>query len=76
METDSYLRAGRIAAEVREMARNKNWVGRTTYEICEEIEGEIARRGAVCAFPVNTSINEVAAPLHRRAQRHAYHHGE
>ncbi len=61
METDSYLRAGRIAAEVREMARNKNWVGRTTYEICEEIEGEIARRGAVCAFPVNTSINEVAA---------------
>ena len=58
---EDYLKAGKIAAEVREMVRNKNWVGRTVYEICEEVEGEIKKLGARCAFPVNASINEVAA---------------
>lgn len=43
------------------MARNKNWVGKTVYEICEEIENQIKSQGAKCAFPVNTSINEIAA---------------
>ncbi|ABK77854.1 methionine aminopeptidase [Cenarchaeum symbiosum A] len=61
VETADYVKAGAIAAEVREMARSKDWVGRTVSEICDEIEGEIRRRGAKCAFPVNTSINEVAA---------------
>lgn len=61
MELDDYVRAGKIAGEVREAARAKDWVGKTVYEICEEIEGQIRSRGARCAFPVNTSINEVAA---------------
>jgi len=61
MNIEDYIKAGKIASEVREMARAKNWVGKTVYEICEEIEGEIRKRGAKCAFPVNTSINEVAA---------------
>ena len=61
LQLDDYVKAGKIAAEVREMARGKNWVGKTVYEICEEIEGEIQKRGAKCAFPVNTSINEIAA---------------
>ncbi len=61
LQLENYIKAGKIAAEVREMARGKNWVGKTVYEICEEIEGEIQRRGAKCAFPVNTSINEIAA---------------
>lgn len=61
MREDDYLRAGQIAAEVREMARNKSWVGATVFDICEEIEREIERRGAKCAFPVNTSVNDVAA---------------
>ena len=61
MLTDDYIKAGKIASEVREMVRKKNWVGKTVYEICEEVEGEIIKRGAKCAFPVNTSINEVAA---------------
>lgn len=61
MEIEDYINAGKIAAEVREMARKKNWVGKTVYEICEEIENEIIKRGAKCAFPVNTSLNEVAA---------------
>ena len=61
METQEYIKAGKIAGQVREMARNKNWVGKTVYEICEQIESQIRSKGAKCAFPVNTSINEVAA---------------
>lgn len=61
MQIEDYLKAGKIAGEVREMARNTDWVGKTVYEICENIEGEIKKRGARCAFPVNTSINEIAA---------------
>ena len=61
MNVEDYVKAGKIASEVREMARAKDWIGKTVYEICEEIEGEIKKRGAKPAFPVNTSINEVAA---------------
>lgn len=61
MNIDDYTKAGQIAARVRESARSKNWVGKTVYEICESIEGQIRKLGAKCAFPVNTSINEVAA---------------
>jgi len=61
LQADDYLKAGKIAAEVRENVRKKNWVGSTVFEICEEVENEIIKRGAKCAFPVNTSINEVAA---------------
>lgn len=61
MEQQDYVRAGQVAGEVREMARGRDWVGKTVYEICEWVESEIRSRGAECAFPVNTSINEVAA---------------
>lgn len=61
MQREDYLKAGEIAAKVREAVRSKNMVGETVYDICEEIESEIRRLGAKCAFPVNTSINEVAA---------------
>ena len=61
MQTEEYLKAGKIASEVREMVRVKDWIGKTVYEICEEVEGEIKKRGAKCAFPVNASINEIAA---------------
>jgi len=61
MQTEEYLKAGKIASEVREMVRVKDWIGKTVYEICEEVEGGIKKRGAKCAFPVNVSINEIAA---------------
>ena len=61
MNAEDYIKAGKIASEIREKARNTDWVGKTVYEICEKIEGEIRERGAKPAFPVNTSINEVAA---------------
>jgi len=61
VQTEDYLKAGKIAAEVREMVRGKDWVGKSVYEICEQVESEIKKRGAKCAFPVNASINEIAA---------------
>ena len=61
MSLDNYIRAGRIAAQVRENARKKNHVGRTLFEICDSIESEINERGGQPAFPVNISLNEIAA---------------
>jgi methionyl aminopeptidase len=61
MVFDEYIKAGKIAGEVREDVRKTDWVGKSVYEICEYVENEIKKRGAKCAFPVNTSINEVAA---------------
>jgi len=65
VQIEQYIKAGKIAAEVREMVRVKDWIGKTVFEICEEVENEIKKRGAKCAFPVNASINasinEIAA---------------
>ncbi len=61
LQVEDYINAGKVAAEVRENVRKKNWIGKTVFEICEEVESEIIKRGAKCAFPVNTSLNEVAA---------------
>ena len=61
MELDDYIKAGKIAGEIRENVRKTDWTGKTVFEICEYVENEIRKRGAKCAFPVNTSINEVAA---------------
>ena len=61
MQIEDYVKAGKIAGEVRENVRQKDWIGSTLAEICEYVESEIIKRGAKCAFPVNTSLNEVAA---------------
>jgi methionyl aminopeptidase len=61
LQTDDYIKAGKIASEVREMVRVKDWTSKSVFEICEEVENEIIKRGAKCAFPVNASINEIAA---------------
>jgi methionyl aminopeptidase len=61
MQVQDYINAGKIAAEVRENARKKYHVGSTLLEICESIEKEIEQKGGKCAFPVNASLNEIAA---------------
>jgi len=58
---ESYLRAGKIASEVRENARRKYHVGSTLLEICESVEAQIRSMDAEPAFPVNTSLNDIAA---------------
>lgn len=61
MQIQDYITAGKIASEVRENARKKYHVGTTLFEICDSIEKEIEQKGGKCAFPVNTSLNEIAA---------------
>ena len=58
---ECYQRAGRIASEQREKTRRKDHVGSTLLEICETIEREITDKGGMPAFPVNVSLNDVAA---------------
>jgi len=61
LQLQDYIDAGKIASEVRENTRRKNHVGSTLEEICNSIEKEIASKGGKCAFPVNVSLNEIAA---------------
>ncbi len=58
---EDYIKAGRIAAEVREYARKQYYVGHTLLEICESLENMIRAKGGKPAFPCNLSLNEVAA---------------
>jgi methionyl aminopeptidase len=61
MKFECYLQAGKIASEVRENARRKYHVGSTLFEICESVEAQIRSRNAEPAFPVNASLNDIAA---------------
>ncbi len=61
MSLENYTRAGHIASIVRENTRKRNHIGRTLYDICNSIEKEISDNGGQPAFPVNVSINEIAA---------------
>lgn len=58
---EKYVKAGNIAAEVREASRLLVKPGAQLIEIAEVIEKMIKDRGAEPAFPVNISINDVAA---------------
>jgi len=58
---DCYQRAGKIASVVRERARKKYHVGSSVFRICESIEAQIRELGGVPAFPVNVSLNDIAA---------------
>jgi methionyl aminopeptidase len=58
---ENYIRAGKIASEVREYARTQDHTGRTLSEICNDVENEIFKRGGEPAFPVNVSLNDIAA---------------
>ena len=61
MNFGCYVQAGKIAAEVRDRTRKKYHVGSTLFEICESVEAQIRSMNAEPAFPVNTSVNEIAA---------------
>lgn len=59
-----YIKAGEILAKVREYAKNMIKPGMLLVEIARKIEEEIHKNGGECAFPVNLSIDEVAAHYH------------
>jgi methionyl aminopeptidase len=58
---DNYVKAGKIASQVREYARIQDHTGRSLSEICNDIEQEIFKNGGEPAFPVNVSLNDIAA---------------
>ncbi len=58
-----WIKAGKIAAEVREFSRPLIKPGAKLLDIANQIEDKIRELGAVPAFPVNLSLNEVAAHL-------------
>ena len=56
-----YVRAGRIAADARNYGIKHIGEGVSYLEIAEMVEKRIKDAGAELAFPVNLSVNEVAA---------------
>ncbi len=64
-ELKAYLKAGDIARRVKEEALRYVRPGMKLVNVCEHLEGLIRSLGGQPAFPINISINEVAA--HRTA---------
>lgn len=58
---EKYEEAGRIAKQARELAVELAAPGTAFSDIAEKVEGVIRDEGAQPAFPVNVSIDEVAA---------------
>ena len=61
MDKQKILQAGKIAKEVREWIKPQIKKGDSLLELAEKIESKIEELGAKPAFPVNLSINEIAA---------------
>jgi len=60
-EIDNVRKAGKIAREAVEYARGIVKKGESLLDIAEKIEKKIVELGGRAAFPVNLSINEIAA---------------
>jgi len=60
-DIENYRKAGRIAAEAKKYSREIIKKGVLLREIADKIEAKILELGGKPAFPVNLSINEIAA---------------
>ncbi|MFH1391095.1 MAG: type II methionyl aminopeptidase [Candidatus Diapherotrites archaeon] len=60
-ELDAYKKAGEIVKEAQELSKKKLKVGTNLFEFAEEIEKAIKKKGGFPAFPINLSVNNVAA---------------
>lgn len=56
-----YLKAGEISIKVKELLQKKVKVGASALELCEAGEAKIKELGGKWAFPLNVSINNIAA---------------
>lgn len=61
MARDDYIKSGSIAAKIKKNVVKLVSPGVTLLEVAEFVDSEIARAGAVPAFPVNISIDDIAA---------------
>lgn len=58
---EKYILAGKIASEVREASKVIVKPGATLFDIAEQLEKMIRDKGGEPAFPLNLSLNELAA---------------
>jgi methionyl aminopeptidase len=58
---DDWIKSGKIAAEVREYSKTLIKPGEKIIDIANKIETKIKELGAIPGFPVNISMNEIAA---------------
>ena len=61
---DNYIKAGKIASQVLEYGCSLVKKGVLVVEIAEKIDNKIEELKGVPAFPVNISINDIAAHWH------------
>lgn len=61
LKIDSLKKAGEISKGVKKFVKPLIKVGAKALDIIETTEGKIKELGGACAFPVNLSINNVAA---------------
>jgi len=61
MDKQKILKAGKIASEIKKYAREIIKPGMPLIEIAEKIDEKIEKLGGKPAFPVNLSINDIAA---------------
>ena len=61
LEIESYIKAGKIAKEIKKFTREITKPGVKLIDIAEAIDAKIFELGAEPAFPVNLSLNEIAA---------------
>lgn len=58
---DELKRAGKIAKEIITWGAKLIKPGKNILEVCKEIENKVIKKGGSLAFPVNISINHIAA---------------
>jgi methionyl aminopeptidase len=58
---EEYIKAGKIAAKVREAIKADVKPGAKVIDICDRVEGMIVQEGASPGFPCNVDIDQVAA---------------
>src|SRR3989344_8243288 len=60
-EIEKLKRAGRIAAESLDFGRSLIKISADLFLVCQRIEAKAKELGGELAFPVNISINDIAA---------------
>ena len=60
-EIEAFKESGKLASKIREDSKRLIMVGESLLDIAETIEQMIGEEGAKPAFPVNISINDIAA---------------
>lgn len=67
-ELDSYQKAGEIAKQIREYVKEIVKPEVKLVDLARKIESKIQKLGGEIAFPVNLSINDIAAHYHPTAE--------